>query len=78
VLTDRRLIVVTGRRVALSVAIAALRRIVFDIERARPATLVIVPEDLGSEPQVLAIPVGEYGHAAEVLALLGAWLADTS
>ncbi|MEO8229830.1 MAG: hypothetical protein ABI628_08725 [Chloroflexota bacterium] len=41
--TDRRLLVSDARRVALDVAIDQIRRVQFDIERRRPATLVIVP-----------------------------------
>jgi len=44
-LTDRRLIVASGERLALDISFSELRRIQFDIERQRPATLVIVPED---------------------------------
>jgi hypothetical protein len=56
VVTDRRLAVASGERVALAITFDGLRRIQFDIERSRPATLVIVPEKASDEPQVLAIP----------------------
>jgi hypothetical protein len=42
--TDRRVAVVADHGVTLDVAFDRLRRIQFDIERDRPATLVIVPE----------------------------------
>jgi hypothetical protein len=74
--TDRRLLVATGRRLALAVPFRDLRRIQFDIERTRPATLVIVPEHPGDEPQVLAIPHDEYPAAAQALAILGRRLND--
>ncbi|MEA2518778.1 MAG: hypothetical protein QOF49_858 [Chloroflexota bacterium] len=70
-LTDRRLVVASDSRVALSVPLRAIRRIQFDIERNRPATLVIVPEMSNDEPQVLAIPPEEYRAAADALVSLG-------
>jgi hypothetical protein len=73
--TDRRLVVAAPDRVALAVDIAALRRIQFDIERARPATLVIVPESASHEPQVLSIPPEHYRAAAEALIAIGHELA---
>lgn len=74
-LTDRRLIVATRNRVALSIPVDGVRRIQFDIEKSRPATLVIVPEHPAAEPQVLAIPAGEYQRAGKTLAILGERLA---
>ena len=74
-LTDRRLVVASGERVALDVAFPGLRRIQFDIERKRPATLVIVPEDPMHEPQVLAVPPGQYDEITKVLAEVGRHLA---
>ena len=41
--TDRRLVVAASDRIALATALTEIRRIQFDIERSRPATLVIVP-----------------------------------
>jgi hypothetical protein len=73
--SDRRLIVAARERVALSVGFHELRRIQFDIERDRPATMVIVPEEAHYEPQVLAIPPQEFKAAAEALALIGHRLA---
>jgi hypothetical protein len=73
--TDRRLIVADENRVALEVAFKEVRRIQFDIERTRPATLVIVPENAAHDPQVLAIPPDEYDQAASALALIGRRLA---
>jgi len=73
--SDRRLIVAARKRVTLSVGFHELRRIQFDIERDRPATMVIVPEEAHHEPQVLAIPPQEFKAAAELLALIGHRLA---
>ena len=53
VVTDRRVIVASEARAALDLPISDLRRIQFDIERTRPATLVIVPEIATQEPQAL-------------------------
>jgi len=74
--SDRRLIVAARERVALSIGFDELRRIQFDIERDRPATMVIVPEEAHYEPQVLAIPPQEFRATAEALALIGLQLAS--
>jgi hypothetical protein len=73
--TDRRLVVASRERKMLDVPIDGLRRIQFDIERQRPATLVLVPEEPSHEPQVLAVPPEEYAGVAEALVLLGRRLA---
>lgn len=73
--SDRRLIVASRERVILSVSFNELRRIQFDIERDRPATMVIVPEEAHHEPQVLAIPPEEFSATAEALALIGRQIA---
>ena len=67
VVTDQRLAVSEEERLALDIEIAALRRIQFDIERDRPATLVIVPDHALDEPQVLAIPPDQLPAVAEAL-----------
>ena len=71
VVTDQRVAVTDEERLALDIEIAALRRIQFDIERDRPATLVIVPENALDEPQVLAIPPHQLPAVAEALAYIG-------
>jgi hypothetical protein len=73
--TDRRLVVAAPERIALAVPLEGLRRIQFDIERDRPATLVIVPEQAHDEPQVLSIPRDEFPAAAEALVVIGQMLA---
>ena len=73
--SDRRLIVAARERVALSVGFHELRRIQFDIERDRPATMVIVPEEAHNEPQVLAIPPEAFSNTAVALTLIGQQLA---
>jgi hypothetical protein len=73
--SDRRLVVATRERIALNVAFHELRRIQFDIERDRPATMVIVPEEAHHEPQVLAIPPEAFNKTAEALTLIGHQLA---
>ena len=73
--TDRRLVVASPHRIALAVPINGLRRIQFDIERHRPATLVIVPEHATFEAQVLSIPPEHYAAAAEALVAIGHELA---
>jgi hypothetical protein len=76
--TDRRVLVAANERLALDVPFDGLRRIQFDIERSRPATMVIVPEQRQNEPQVLAIDPDEYDSAAQALAIIGRRLAATS
>ena len=74
--TDRRLAIAADDRVTLDITLAALRRIQFDIERNRPATLVIVPERPADEPQVLAIPPDRYDEVTKALAIIGRRLAE--
>ena len=76
--TDRRVIVAAEDRLALAVPYDRLRRIQFDIERARPATMVVVPEHPEDEPQVLALTPDEYEQAATALAFVGQQLARVS
>jgi hypothetical protein len=74
--TDQRVVVAAEGRTAMALPIEKLRRIQFDVERTRPATLVIVPEDAGNEPQVLAIPHDQIRPVTEALALIGERLSD--
>jgi hypothetical protein len=71
VVTDQRLVVVTRERQLLDVPLDGVRRIQFDIERRRPATLVIVPEHPNHEPQVLAVPHEHYREVADALVVVG-------
>jgi hypothetical protein len=75
--TDRRLLVSANDRLALDVPLDGLRRVQFDIERSRPATMVIVPEQARYEPQVLAIDPEDYDSIARVLVIVGRRLAET-
>ena len=75
VVTDRRVAVAAAERIALNVPFEGIRRIQFDIERDRPATLVIVPESPRNPPQVLAVPPDRYDAVAEALAYIGRRLA---
>jgi hypothetical protein len=77
IVTDRRVAVADENRVALNIAFDRLRRVQFDIERTRPATLVLVPEDPLDEPQVLGIPSERYDEVARALAIIGHNLART-
>jgi hypothetical protein len=72
--SDRRLIVATDERVTLAIPFGGLRRVQFDIEKDRPATLVLVPEAFQNPPQVLAVPPEEYGAIARALAAIGVGL----
>src|SRR5688572_13897107 len=69
--TDRRILVTADGAVRLDIPYERLRRIQFDIEAERPATLVIVPHRPSDEPQLLAIPRGSLHVAAELLAFVG-------
>jgi hypothetical protein len=69
--TDRRVAIVDERRLVLDTPFEGLRRIQFDIERDRPATLVVVPESPSQPPQVLAIPPREYDRVTQALAVIG-------
>jgi len=71
IVTDRRIAVSDADRIALDMAIEELRRIQFDIERDRPATLVIVPESPSHQPQVVAIPPADFEQVGEALAYIG-------
>src|SRR3977135_1852505 len=75
-ITDSRVVVATGQRVALDIPYDSLRRIQFDIERDRPATLVLVPDSPTDQPQVLAIPPEEYERTCMALAEIGRRLAE--
>jgi hypothetical protein len=71
VVTNRRLAIGSTERLALDVSIDNLRRIQFDIERGRPATLVVVPQAPSDEPQVLAVGPSEYEGVARALVIIG-------
>jgi len=71
VVTSQRLIVAEGERLVLDVPFTELRRIQFDIERGRHATLVIVPEHIANEPRVVAVPISTLRDAAHALAVVG-------
>jgi hypothetical protein len=75
--TSRRIAVVDGDRTALDVAIEGVRRIQFDIEKARPASLVIVPENALDRPQVLTVLPEEYRAVADALVTIGLGLAES-
>ena len=75
--SDRRLVIVERDRLALDVPFERIRRVQFDIERDRPATLVIVPEHPEDEPQVLPIPKEEYRAIADALVAIGVRLFQT-
>src|SRR5215207_4351004 len=75
VVTAKRLAIGSRQRLALDVPIENLRRIQFDIERDRQATLVIVPEHPSDEPQVLTVRPTDYRGVAEALVVIGQRLA---
>lgn len=77
-LDDHRISVRNSDRTVLDLPIRQLRRIQFDIERGRPATMVIVPDHPAHEPQVVIVPPEQYPAAGRALAHLGQRLAEVS
>jgi hypothetical protein len=75
-LTNRRLLVVTGKRLALDLPIPGVRRIQLDVERRRPSTLVIVPDDPGHEAQVLTLEDEHLDATTEIVAVIGMLMGD--
>jgi hypothetical protein len=73
--TDRRLVVATGAKVAIDIPWDRLRRVQLDIERDRPATLVLVPEWPSDPPQVLSVPPEAYRPTAQAVAFIAERLA---
>lgn len=76
IVTDDLLRVGSGDDVQLDVPIEDVRRIQFDIERDRPATLVIVPDAAWRESQVIMVEPDDYEGVAHALAILGAKMAE--
>ena len=75
IVTDRRVAVARNDHLALAVPFDALRRVQFDIDRNRLATLVLVPDRAADPPQVLEIPPDQYIDAAHALAAIAGRLA---
>ena len=71
VVTEKLLRVASDDQIRLDVPIENVRRIQFDIERDRPATLVIVPDRPSDEPQVMSVPPHDYVGVSHALAVLG-------
>ena len=65
-----------GDHIQLDLHIEDVRRIQFDIERERPATLVIVPQPASIEPQVIVVQPADYESVAYALAILGRQMAS--
>jgi hypothetical protein len=74
--TDRRILVKSDQRVALDLPFEGIRRIQFDVERRRPATLVIVPDEARHEPQVLSVSAERLHEVAAAIATIGVRFAD--
>jgi hypothetical protein len=78
IVTDQRVVVARADgRHDLAIAYEGLRRIQFDIERTRPAVLVLVPERATDQPQVLSIPPDQYDLVGRALAIIGSRLYGT-
>ncbi|HTK46004.1 MAG TPA: hypothetical protein VL749_11710 [Patescibacteria group bacterium] len=74
--TEQRLVVAESDRVVLDVPFSELRRIQFDIERGRDATLVIVPEHISNWPRIVSVPVAALRETAATLARIGERIND--
>ena len=74
--TSHRLVMTDGERTLLDLPFSGLRRIQFDIERGRAATMVVVPDHASHEPQVVAVPIPNLRAAALALAVIGGRLND--
>jgi hypothetical protein len=71
IVTDRRVAVAINDRLAMAVPYEGLRRIQFDVERDRHATLVLVPDRPTDPPQVLVIPPHQYAAVGQAIAEIG-------
>jgi hypothetical protein len=69
--TKERLIVAEANKTVLDLPFDELRRIQFDIERGRDATLVIVPEHISNWPRIVSVPVAHLRETSVVLARIG-------
>ena len=58
-------------KTVLDIRFEEVRRIQFDIERGRDATLVIVPEHINNWPRVVSVPVRHLRETSAVLARIG-------
>jgi len=71
VVTEERLVVVEGDKSVLDIPFSELRRVQFDIERGRDATLVIVPEHIANWPRIVSVPWPNLRETSLVLARIG-------
>ena len=71
VVTEDRLVVVDDDESVLDIPFTELRRVQFDIERGRDATLVIVPEHISNWPRVISVPLRNLRETSLVLARIG-------
>jgi hypothetical protein len=76
--TNERLFVANGSAIAVDITWARLRRVQLDIERQRPATLVVVPEWPTDPPQVLSVPPASYRSVTDLVGLIAERLAAES
>ena len=69
--TPQRIVVTDESRLVMDMGFDELRRIQFDLERGRDATLVIVPEHFNNEPRVFSVPLRNIPETAMTLGLIG-------
>lgn len=71
ILTDHRVLVAESGRITLDVPIGNVRLIEFDVERQRPARVIIVPESPRHRPRELYVEPQQYDEVASMLQQLG-------
>jgi len=77
-ITRDRLVVAEGDVPVMDIPFSDLRRIQFDIERGRDATMVIVPESPKNWPRLVSVPVPNLRESAAVFARIGERVNETA
>jgi hypothetical protein len=76
--TDRRLLVSGDRGLLLNVPFGTIRRVQFDLELGRPASIAFVSNDPRDEPVLLNVPPEQYAAVSELLLAIGRQLSALS
>ncbi|MFL5674187.1 MAG: hypothetical protein ACJ779_04225 [Chloroflexota bacterium] len=76
--TSHRLALFEADRIALAIPIERVWRIQLDIERARPGSLVIVPDEVIDHPEVLTFGVEDVEEVSDLLVSVGRRLSEMS
>jgi hypothetical protein len=73
-LTDRRVVGRDALQAMLDVPVTAVRRIQLDVEKHRPATVVVVPDDATKVVMALSVPADQLASVSELVVRVGAEL----